>query len=183
MACSAAVDTQCFWQLIDEARGLVGDPFDADAVARQAEILFAALPPDEIVAAEQVFWDLMSDAYRNPLWAAAHIINGGCSDDGFDYFRGWLILQGRAAFERAVEDPDALANLPAVRRAAHEEADLEGESALGMASHAYTRATGQPIPHTYTITCRDLDPAWNFEFDDRAEMNRRLPLLARLYEF
>ncbi|MFI6283428.1 hypothetical protein ACIBCM_01525 [Streptomyces sp. NPDC051018] len=26
----------------------------------------------------------MIDSCTNPLWAAAHIANGGCSDDGFD---------------------------------------------------------------------------------------------------
>jgi hypothetical protein len=31
--------------------------------------------------------DLASRAYRADLWGAAFIINGGCSDDGFEYFR------------------------------------------------------------------------------------------------
>ena len=42
----------------------------------------------------------------------------GCSDDGFDYFRGWLIARGRQAFDQAVADPDALANLAVIRSAA-----------------------------------------------------------------
>lgn len=28
----------------------------------------------------------MAKSYIRELWAAAYIINGGCSDDGFDYF-------------------------------------------------------------------------------------------------
>ena len=74
------MDAQQFWQLIDAARDRVADPFDVDSVAERAEDLLAALPPAEIVAAEQVFWDLMAQSYRNSLWAAAYIINGGCSD-------------------------------------------------------------------------------------------------------
>jgi hypothetical protein len=58
----------------------------------------ASRPAEEIVAAQQVLWDLMAESYTNPLWAAAYVINGGCSDDGFDYFRGWLIAQGREVF-------------------------------------------------------------------------------------
>ena len=33
------------------------------------------------------------------------------SDDGFEYFRRWLIAQGRTAFEKALADPDILAEL------------------------------------------------------------------------
>ena len=28
----------------------------------------------------------MADSYRSSLWAAAYVINAGCSDDGFGYF-------------------------------------------------------------------------------------------------
>jgi len=31
---------------------------------------------------------------------AAYIINGGCSDDGFEYFRRWLVLQGATSSAR-----------------------------------------------------------------------------------
>ncbi len=36
----------------------------------------------------------------------AYIINGGCSDDGFDYFLGWLIAKGRKYFEAALVNPE-----------------------------------------------------------------------------
>jgi hypothetical protein len=42
-------------------------------------------------------------------WGAAYLANGGCSDDGFDYFRGWLIGQGRKVYETVLADPDSLA--------------------------------------------------------------------------
>ena len=42
----------------------------------------------------------MDDSYRWDLWGAAYLANGGCSDDGFDYFRGWLIGQGRKVSAR-----------------------------------------------------------------------------------
>src|SRR5262245_53974222 len=43
------------------------------------------------------------------LWGAAYLMNGGCSDDGFEYFRAWLMAQGRRTFEKAVEDADTKA--------------------------------------------------------------------------
>lgn len=89
------MNKQQFWQLIEAARNQASNPHDGEAVAREAASLLASRPVEEILAAEQVLWDLMVDFCTNPLWAAAYIANGGCSDDGFDYFRGWLIAQGR----------------------------------------------------------------------------------------
>jgi hypothetical protein len=60
----------------------------------------------------------MADSYHVDLSGAAYLINGRCSDDGVEYFRGWLIAQGRATYERVVADPDALADLRDIRVAA-----------------------------------------------------------------
>lgn len=171
-----------FWELIAAARDRAITPHEREAIAREATSLLAARPVDEIVAAEQVLWDLMVESYTNPLWAAAYTTNGGCSDDGFDYFRGWLIAQGREVFERVVADPDALAKLPVVQAAAAAGIDLEGEDMLVIAWNAHITATGDQLPpDAPTIRYPQLDPAWNFDFSDSDEMARRLPRLAALY--
>lgn len=176
------MNKQQFWQLIEAARDQASNPDAGEAVAREATSLLASRPVEEIVAAEQALWDLMVDSYTNPLWAAAYIANGGCSDDGFDYFRGWLIAQGREAFERVVADPDALAELPIVQSSAADGVDLEGEDILGIAWNAHISATGDQLPPgSPTIRHRELDPSWNFDFNDHDEMTRRLPRLAALY--
>ncbi|MEU2619417.1 DUF4240 domain-containing protein [Streptomyces sp. NPDC007157] len=173
---------QQFWELIAAARNQANDPHESETVARAATSLLAARPVEEIVAAQQVLWDLMAESYTNPLWAAAYVINGGCSDDGFDYFRGWLIAQGREVFERAVADPDALAELPVVQASAADGVDLEGEDVLGIAWDAHVAATGDQLPaDAFTIRYPQLDPAWAFDFDDSDEMDRRLPRLTALY--
>ena len=44
-------------------------------------------------------------------------------------------------------------------------------------------ATGEQMPEdASSVSYPDLDPAWDFDFDDRAEMARRLPRLTALYE-
>ncbi|MBB5927025.1 DUF4240 domain-containing protein [Streptomyces echinatus] len=175
------MNRQRFWQLVEEARGRASDPDDEEEVVRRAASRLATHPAREIVAAQQVLWDLMADSYTNPLWAAAYVINGGCSDDGFDYFRGWLIAQGRETFERVVADPDALAELPVVRASAADGADLDCEEALSIAWNAHIMATGEPLPdRAFTVRYPGLDPAWNFDFDDHGELARRLPRLAAL---
>ncbi|MFD7027199.1 DUF4240 domain-containing protein [Streptomyces sp. NPDC059917] len=179
------MDEERFWQLIEEARTRAGadartgaDPAAQD-IAGQASALLARLPPADIARAQQVLWDLLAQSYRSPLWAAAYLINGGCSDDGFDYFRGWLITRGRAAFERALADPDSLAGLPAVAAAVAE--GLECEDTLDIVWQAYRAATGTELPDgSLTISYPDLDPEWDFDFDDEEEITRRLPALAVL---
>ena len=54
---------------------------------------------------------LGAEAHDWNLWGAAYLMKGGCSDDAFDYFRGWLVAQGRRTWERALRDPDTLAEL------------------------------------------------------------------------
>jgi hypothetical protein len=170
-----------FWQLVEAARDQASDPDDGEAVARHATSVLATCPAPEIVAAQQVLWDLMADSYTNPLWAAAYVVNGGCSDDGFDYFRGWLITRGREVFERIVADPDALAEVPLVRASAADGFDLDCEEALSIVWNAHITATGRQLPaDAFTIRYPGLDPAWDFDFDDREEMTRRLPRLAAL---
>ncbi|WP_042369675.1 DUF4240 domain-containing protein [Streptacidiphilus neutrinimicus] len=179
--------TRGFWQLIEQARAVGGaadcGAADCGAVAATASALLAQREVGEIVAAQRALWTLMEESYRSPLWAAAYLINGGCSDDGFDYFRGWLILQGQEVFERVIAEPDVLAELAPVREAAAHGLDLEGEEALAIAWDAHRRATGgEELPAgSFSVRYPELDQAWNFDFDDMGEMRRRLPRLAALY--
>ncbi|MFE4976135.1 DUF4240 domain-containing protein [Kitasatospora sp. NPDC056651] len=176
------MDTQQFWNLIEEARAQVPAPDNGDAVARRAATLLALRPTEEIVAAQQILWNLMAESYKAPLWGAAYMINGGCSDDLFDYFRGWLITQGRATFESVIADPDRLAGLPAVRSFAADGIDIECEETLSIAWDAYQEVTGKELPDgAFTIQYPALDPNWGFDFADGDQLSRRLPCLAALY--
>ncbi|MFF0213326.1 DUF4240 domain-containing protein [Streptomyces vinaceus] len=173
------MDKQTFWKLIDAARTDAGP----DRVAARASELLARCPEAEIAAAQQVLWDLLAESYRSPLWAAAYVINGGCSDDGFDYFRGWLLTQGEEAFARALADPDSLADHPAVREAAAQGLELWDEEALSIAWTAYESATGRELPSdSFTISYPALDPSWDFDFDDTKETAARLPRLSALFD-
>ncbi|WP_327371961.1 DUF4240 domain-containing protein [Streptomyces sp. NBC_01217] len=176
------MDITDFWKLIADARARVSDPADAESIAERASALLAARPVDEIVVAQQLFWDLMAASYQAPLWAAAYTVNGGCSDDGFEYFRGWLIAQGREVFERVVADPDVLAELPVIRAAASEGWEMECERMLGIAWEAHRAVTGEDLPTgSFTIDYPPLDPAWAFSFDDAERVALRLPKLDALY--
>ena len=94
---------------------------------------------------------MLAASDKEDLWGAAYLINGGCSDDGFDHFRGWLMTQGREVFARAVAEPDSLAELPQVRAAALSGAEFEAEEMLsvplGRVPEGHRRPTaGGPRP-------------------------------------
>jgi hypothetical protein len=91
---------------------------DCDQHAARLVAALAELPVAEILAYQHLHDQLMAESYHSDLWGAAYLLNFGCSDDGFDYFRGWLLAQGRAIWEAALQDPDGLAELPQVRELA-----------------------------------------------------------------
>jgi hypothetical protein len=127
-----------FWELIADAQAMsAGDP---DSQVRLLEDQLASLRPAEIVRFYDIFVEFDTLAYTSDLWAAAYIINGGCSDDGFMDFRGWLIAQGEAVYNRAVLDPESLLGVAVASEAA------ECESMRYVAWSAYERVIGSEMP-------------------------------------
>ncbi|MFC7550998.1 DUF4240 domain-containing protein [Plantactinospora sp. GCM10030261] len=168
-----------FWNVVAAARDRAVDPSDAEEVAKQMLALLIAMPPKEVAGLAQPLWDLRACSYGWQLRQAAYLINGGCSDDGFEYFRGWLLTQGRAVFERAVADPDTLADLPVVQRVAADGGDLECESMYGVVWDAYATVAAGRQPPAVTGRYPLLGQGWDFE--DAVEVRRRLPRLAALF--
>jgi hypothetical protein len=82
-------------------------------------------------------------AYTWDLWGAAWVLLDGASDDAFDFFRCWLIGQGREVFEGALHDPDSLAEL---LDDFDEELDGDAEELGYAADDAYERLTGERTP-------------------------------------
>ncbi|HEY2640687.1 MAG TPA: DUF4240 domain-containing protein [Streptosporangiaceae bacterium] len=175
------MDTRQFWKLIEDARTQVADAADGEAIAARAATVLSAFPREEIVAAERVLSGLLAASYQNSLWAAASLINGGCGDDGFEYFRGWLIVQGREVFEQSVADPDSLADLPVIGPPTRDRPSIECEETLCIAMRAYRAVTGEELlADAFTIRYPEPDAGWDFDFVDRAKVERRLPRLTAL---
>ncbi|UTT59476.1 DUF4240 domain-containing protein [Cellulosimicrobium cellulans] len=114
------MDRETFWGIVETARERAG----AGADDRGAEddplpgaltdLLVERLTADEMLAFVDVAGDVANDAYAWPVWGAAYLVEGGCSDDGFMDFRDGLVLAGRAVLERTLADPDSLADHPVV---------------------------------------------------------------------
>ena len=107
------MNRNAFWALIDQARSEADSVFD---VAPALTGLLLDLEPDETVSFARHIKDLLAESYRWDLWAVAYIVNGGSADDGFEYFRGWLIAQGRERFQAALENPASIGDYAEPRR-------------------------------------------------------------------
>jgi hypothetical protein len=182
------VDRDGFWHIVATARGRRAR--SANSVARRIIAQLQRRPLDEIVAFGRHYEAVSAESNTHLLWAAAYLINGGCSDDGFDYFRGWLVTRGRDAWTHAVADPDSLVDIVHTGKAARlvrAIRPLECENMLGAAAEAYERVSGDH--EAYWAAFADADDAQllteprddPFDFDDEGQMRVRLPrLTARL---
>ena len=94
----------------------------------------------------RLFDAALDQLYTWDLWAVAYIVQGGCSDDGFEYFRGWVISQGRRAHALAMSDPGALG---LVIDPAGEDDERECEDLLYAGRQAYEHLTGEYGPDPF----------------------------------
>src|SRR5690349_14320701 len=103
------MESERFWQLIEEAREAADG--DLYVQAQQLTEVLTALPAGEIVEFDDFAHDLQDQAYTAALWEACYVIEPGCNEDEFLAWRQWLIGQGQQAFERALAEPDTLADV------------------------------------------------------------------------
>jgi len=104
------MDENTFWSLVEKSRAAAGSDLNQRPAA--LERVLEPLPLAAIQAFQKQYEQMLLKANRWDLWGAAYVMNGGCSDDGFKYFRDWLISEGRPLFESALAAPDSLAAVP-----------------------------------------------------------------------
>lgn len=167
------MDKTKFWQIIDSACG--SDAARSEEWYSHLRAELKKLPSDEIVEWNHTFDRLADEAYKVDLWGAAYLINGGASDDGFYYFRCWLIGMGRQVFEAALQNPDSLADVA--------KPDMIAEAEIYAAAHrAWMDVTGNSNLDTYPARKENAALVGeDWDFDDNAEMKQRLPRLAGLF--
>jgi hypothetical protein len=108
-----------FWNIVDKIHRASGGDMDKKCELLEAEL--RSLPLEEVRSFHRHFDECEDRAYTWELWAAAYIIGGGCSDDAFLDFCATLISMGRQTFERALADPQSLADMDYDAEKAHYE--------------------------------------------------------------
>jgi hypothetical protein len=96
-----------FWRLIDEARAAPArKPGPASLrAAENLRALLVKLPAEEVDSFNDHFEQSMQAVYRGDVWDVATIVLQGCGKISFEEFLGWLIIQGRAAYESVAAAP------------------------------------------------------------------------------
>jgi hypothetical protein len=131
------MDEPVFWSMVAESRS--GAPTTLEQLAALAESL-RAFGAADIKRFGSLYAKLMRKLYHWDVWALAYAARGGCSDDAFEAFRSWLILQGDPALVSLV-----VADPPRAAERVPREPDLPDGSCLAIIQQAYLERTGASL--------------------------------------
>lgn len=102
---SEPMDEDKFWTIVNKSLQETGNEDD------QLKWLISEtgkMTAEEMIGfrlqCERLIWEL----YTSEMWCAGYLMNGGCSDDGFEYFRRWIVSRGKDVYYNAKADPDSL---------------------------------------------------------------------------
>lgn len=130
-----------FWKLIDKSWTAAKNNYQAQISSLKTVLL--TLDTNEIEKFDNTFTALLAASYDWNLWGASYVINGGCSDDCFEYFRQYLIGHGKAKFYQTLKDPESCASWIK----SEEEDNWEGLQYSAM--DAFKQKTGKDLPKSY----------------------------------
>lgn len=134
---SKMLEEEKFWRIVSKSLGNSGDEY------QQEENLIneiAKLSPKEMIGFRLRTDKLLHDTYNSEMWCAGYIMNGGCSDDGFEYFRNWVISRGKETYYEAKENPDNL-----IKEVSEDKVEYGFESFWYVALEAFKRRTGKDL--------------------------------------
>jgi hypothetical protein len=141
------------------------------------------LTPPEIIGFRLRTDQLLHDTYNSAMWCAAHLIEYGCSDDSFEYFRCWVISRGRDVYYKTKQDPDSLEEI------VDNYDEFDFESFWYVANVAFEKKTGHDlynfIDHDRFKMGEGHYPGFDFTWkEDDTESQRAIcpKLYANLYE-
>ncbi|NRB60448.1 MAG: DUF4240 domain-containing protein [Winogradskyella sp.] len=126
-----------FWGIIESSKSRSSGNYEKQQTVLKQEL--QNLTALEVLEFDNTFRTLRGKIYNWDFWAAAYIINGGCSDDCFSDFRGWLIGQGKDTYETAITNIENLTTLNDTNNG-----DWEGLSYVAM--EVYMKKTGKEMP-------------------------------------
>ncbi|QNA43686.1 DUF4240 domain-containing protein [Lacibacter sediminis] len=136
-----------FWKIIPRTRDQSNRHYPSHC-ALLTETL-SKLTSDEIIRFNRTFLLIMAQSYDYRLWEAAYSLNGGCSDDAFEYFRSWLISQGKNKFYWTLKFPRLLFLIGVKEIVEHY------EGIAYCAYEAYQRKNNTDIPEVTDIAYKD----------------------------
>lgn len=168
------MDEKRFWDII-----AVGCPVEPEASWVEAlRAQLSRLPIEEIVSFARLLDAKLRAACTIDLWAVASLVH---RREAYDFlsFRNWLVSRGKPVYEAALSNPDTLA----------ERLQTENDFMVDLAyitRLAWAKATGQRQTafwqaNNFVQLPREEVAGGDWDFNDRAELRRRLPRLTAIY--
>lgn len=89
------IDEVLFWDLISDARKIAGNKYD---FIDNLKTVLETFHPNEIRIFQKHLLTKLNELNSWDIWALAYIVRRGCGDDGFDYFKTWVVSKGEQAY-------------------------------------------------------------------------------------
>jgi len=169
------MDEELFWSLIDNSKQ---SSEDLEDFVENLTTKLKQLTSNDIIGFHLREKKLRFDSYTSELWCAGYIMNGGCSDDCFEYFRCWIIAQGKDAYYSSLKNSDWLVNLYS-----KDVEEYDFEDFMFIASDVFKQKTKKDIEDyvdydkfkTYESNYPDFEFTW--EEDNEESMKKICPKL------
>jgi hypothetical protein len=134
---SEMLDEELYWSIIENSIRETDNQEDQELFLINE---IGKLSPQEMIGFRLRTDKFLFDSYNPELWCAAYIINDGCSDGGFEYFRCWLISRGKEAFYSVKTDPDSF-----IKQVVEGKKSYEFEGFWYVAMNAFKNKTGKEL--------------------------------------
>lgn len=99
------LDEDLYWTIVDKSLKNTKNQDDQEQFLIKE---IGKLTPKQMIGFRLRTDKFLYDTYNSEMWCAGYIMNGGCSDDGFEYFRNWVISRGKNVYYNAIQNPDNL---------------------------------------------------------------------------
>jgi len=173
---SEMLDETIFWNIVDAS---VKNTKNQDEQERFLVKKIEKLTPKQMIGFRLRTDKLLYDTYNSEMWCAGYIMNGGCSDDGFEYFRNWIISRGQGTYYKAKENPDSL-----ISEFVEGEEYYDFESFWYVALTAFENKTGKELYDYIADDFKTNEENYpNFEFTWKEEEPETMKAICpRLFE-
>lgn len=134
---SEMLDEDLYWAIVEKS---LKNTNSQDAQEQYLIKEIGSLTPKQIIGFRLRTDKLLYDTYNSEMWCAAYIMNGGCSDDGFEYFRNWVISRGKDTYFKAKQNPDNL-----ITEVSSNMGEYDFEGFWYVAIEAFKQKTGKDL--------------------------------------
>ena len=166
------MDETTFWRIVEDAGA--PDRCSPDEQCEAISEALAGLSREDLVAFENIRQRLASGLYTWPMLKACFIVLSYVSDDVFEDFRHWVILNGKDRYLSTMQNPNTMVDYITVDDPIEE---TSGEHLMFVVENAWEGDIEDIEEHVDFPTVPDIDDDW----PPKNELRREFPDLFDKY--